>query len=748
MINWRMGTYKKTDKEIEQQQSKIPTNNNTNNIKNITKPLKINEKPLKKEQHINKKDKKDKNKDKLLKLQVNVLKIQLKEYKKREKYIKKQEKYIKKQEKYIKKQEAELKNKKEYRKDIFNFLKDLYIGNDGDDSGEPYFERYVFTNNYYNNYSNNYTKANLFKLKTINDVINDKVDDNGNTLLIYACAYGSILIVKWLLLSKDINVNLPNNNNITPLHVAYQYKHDSIFKLLVRKNANLNVLSKDEIKIAKKFLMSDGKIYDNYKFNNITCDNIILPYYYGDGDDTLYDMYKFKEMYIINRHSNIYNLNNDNIFKMFNELLLNMNDKSIYHYDTYETYTKYLNLITLKDIIDNKIDDNGNTLLHYACRFGFSYVVGYLLKFNPDINIKNKFEKTPIMIASEHNFTNIVNLLLKYKNVEFDEEYIEMCRKIKYKFNDLLKWDYTNDNNNNDNDDDFDKNKINEVNNIKENYYISNDSDNDSDSDSSDSDSSDSDSSDSDSSDSDSYNDEEEVETTNKDIKTTKEEVENYPTKDILDDSVNKMKNVILMLNKLLTKNNNDDDDEEEEEEEEKEVETVKEEVETNNVINTSDFIYCEDEDNYENIVEELNKANNNTEEYYLIPENIYDNKGNMIEVENNITESLNDIILNYDDTIESDDVSSNCDSIIDEINYVDLTASLSTKNKINTFDKNGKTMLMYSCINGHIEVVKTLLNNGANVNQENSDGMTALMYACENGHDSIVKLLLTWINN
>ncbi|XP_062920052.1 KN motif and ankyrin repeat domain-containing protein 1-like isoform X2 [Mobula hypostoma] len=54
-----------------------------------------------------------------------------------------------------------------------------------------------------------------------------------------------------------------------------------------------------------------------------------------------------------------------------------------------------------------------------------------------------------------------------------------------------------------------------------------------------------------------------------------------------------------------------------------------------------------------------------------------------------------------------------------------------------------GQTALMLAVSYGRTDMVKALLNNGANVNVQDTDGSTALMCASEHGHIEIVKLLL-----
>ncbi len=56
--------------------------------------------------------------------------------------------------------------------------------------------------------------------------------------------------------------------------------------------------------------------------------------------------------------------------------------------------------------------------------------------------------------------------------------------------------------------------------------------------------------------------------------------------------------------------------------------------------------------------------------------------------------------------------------------------------------DNLGYTALMYASINGHVEIAKLLLENGADPTIKNNDGKTALILAFENNHIEIVNLI------
>lgn len=49
----------------------------------------------------------------------------------------------------------------------------------------------------------------------------------------------------------------------------------------------------------------------------------------------------------------------------------------------------------------------------------------------------------------------------------------------------------------------------------------------------------------------------------------------------------------------------------------------------------------------------------------------------------------------------------------------------------------------MYACAGGHEEVVKTLLQNAANVEDHNENGHTPLMEAASAGHVGVAKVVI-----
>ncbi len=57
--------------------------------------------------------------------------------------------------------------------------------------------------------------------------------------------------------------------------------------------------------------------------------------------------------------------------------------------------------------------------------------------------------------------------------------------------------------------------------------------------------------------------------------------------------------------------------------------------------------------------------------------------------------------------------------------------------------NKKGRTPLFIACQNDHEEIVQILIDKGADVNQADKDGGTPVWMACQNGHKKIVKILI-----
>jgi acyl-CoA-binding protein len=71
--------------------------------------------------------------------------------------------------------------------------------------------------------------------------------------------------------------------------------------------------------------------------------------------------------------------------------------------------------------------------------------------------------------------------------------------------------------------------------------------------------------------------------------------------------------------------------------------------------------------------------------------------------------------------------------------NVVRLT---STGHGVDQKDENGMTLLMWACDRGHMDIVRYLIDNKANLNERDIDGQTCLHYAVSCEHLEIVKTI------
>ena len=63
-------------------------------------------------------------------------------------------------------------------------------------------------------------------------------------------------------------------------------------------------------------------------------------------------------------------------------------------------------------------------------------------------------------------------------------------------------------------------------------------------------------------------------------------------------------------------------------------------------------------------------------------------------------------------------------------------------KKNIDNVNSRKETALLYASQWGHLEMVKYLVGNGADVNAKDKNDKTALILASENGHFDLVKYL------
>lgn len=71
-----------------------------------------------------------------------------------------------------------------------------------------------------------------------------------------------------------------------------------------------------------------------------------------------------------------------------------------------------------KDVLINRKDEYGGTMLHSATVFAMLDIANVLLEHRADPNVSNQSGKTPLIQASFKGRTNIVELLLEHGQIQ------------------------------------------------------------------------------------------------------------------------------------------------------------------------------------------------------------------------------------------------------------------------------------------------------------------------------------------
>ena len=210
-------------------------------------------------------------------------------------------------------------------------------------------------------------------------------NEEGNTAFMLASEGKHYHVVKLLLLNKDLNVNIQNNNGMTALMLASCHQplvseilnikiplmfedffggHHQVVELLLSKDPDINIQNND----GWTALMSASR----------------------------YGHHQVVEL-LLSKDPDINIQNNDGVTALMSACRYG-------HHQVVE-------LLLSKDP-DNIQDNDGRTALMFASRYGHHQVVELLLSKNPNINIQSNTGWTALMLASENGHHQVVELLL------------------------------------------------------------------------------------------------------------------------------------------------------------------------------------------------------------------------------------------------------------------------------------------------------------------------------------------------
>lgn len=274
--------------------------------------------------------------------------------------------------------------------------------------------------------------------KYINDLY--IIDEQEYFLLNYFI--NDIYIYKWLLTVPNININILNNYNETPLQYAIIMNKLEIIELLLNNsNIYVNIQNKYGETILNNVIKSNNLEIFNLLIKN---SNIDINFKNVDEETPLYIATLNNNKNIVeillkksNIEVNSFNKNgftplNIAINKGYNdivEMLLKNSNINVNLYNIYgETplhMTVFLNnndivemLLKNSNIDVNLLNKCIETPLHIAILSNNDIIVEMLLKnININVNVLNKYRNTPLHIAILNNNIIIVEMLLKNTNI-------------------------------------------------------------------------------------------------------------------------------------------------------------------------------------------------------------------------------------------------------------------------------------------------------------------------------------------
>uniref|UniRef100_A0A1X7SZ17 Uncharacterized protein n=1 Tax=Amphimedon queenslandica TaxID=400682 RepID=A0A1X7SZ17_AMPQE len=221
--------------------------------------------------------------------------------------------------------------------------------------------------------------------------------NNGGTALMFASAYGHHQVVE-LLLSKNPDINIQDNNGLTVLMCASASGHHQVVKLLLSKNPDINIQDNNGL-TALMFASINGH------------HQVVEVLLSKDSDINLQDNIGLTALIFATHHGHhqivelLLSKNPDINIQDNNGLTVLMCASASGHHQV-------VKLLLSKNPDINIQDNNGLTALMFASINGHHQVVEVLLSKDSDINIQANNGGTALMCASAKGHHQVVKLLL------------------------------------------------------------------------------------------------------------------------------------------------------------------------------------------------------------------------------------------------------------------------------------------------------------------------------------------------
>ncbi|PAA49732.1 hypothetical protein BOX15_Mlig000214g4 [Macrostomum lignano] len=240
--------------------------------------------------------------------------------------------------------------------------------------------------------------------------------DMENNTCLHSAVQNECIDVAEVLLKKGAFVNACNTGHETPLHLAARTGSTAMVELLIRHGASLNALDTDR----------QTALHKAANFNQ----NDLLKYLL-EIDSSVIDAKDREE----NTPLLLASCQQDDpgcvqilLEKGANPLCTDGQDRSALYLAAQWHNTKVLkalldNPVVTENRVIDEADVNNNTPLHVACENGYLDVVELLLRYKAKYDDKNEDEETPIHLAAKAGHVPIVRHLLRLsRNLAHDED--------------------------------------------------------------------------------------------------------------------------------------------------------------------------------------------------------------------------------------------------------------------------------------------------------------------------------------
>ncbi|KAJ6230877.1 ankyrin repeat and death domain-containing protein [Anaeramoeba flamelloides] len=263
---------------------------------------------------------------------------------------------------------------------------------------------------------------NLIKL-FLNTKINLNIQNkDGKGCLHLAMETDNFQIISLLLTAKDVDINLLDNNNRTPLFYSIESNDGKIFLLLIKRGAKINIFDNFGFNIIHYIIKKNNKkliCFFNTLFNpeSMTIEktkNSQRMRKDKDNDkDSDEDVGNKKDKWVYNENDKYKVHENDNKCK-------NNHGGGSYELKREMVIKGYQNLIKRHGIEINKPDKEGLYPLHTAAINGSVQAIQFVLSINCNINQVDSNGNTAIHLAIKNGKINVVNFLLLNDKIDIN----------------------------------------------------------------------------------------------------------------------------------------------------------------------------------------------------------------------------------------------------------------------------------------------------------------------------------------